>query len=126
MARTSAHQHHMAKTTSYSNDGYGRDSYIYNINGGFSPEKLPTKIHATGKFQNLLTNLTQIFRFVCDTKIISSASRTANSFKTCCLYEQRRWQGHLYISKRWRVSAYASIKSRQNYLFQPIEKLSTN
>ena len=52
MATSSSHNN-MAKTTSYVNDGYGRDSYIYNINGGFSPEKSPTKIHAIGKLQDL-------------------------------------------------------------------------
>ena len=50
---TSSSYNNMAKTTSYVNDGYGRDSYIYNINGGFSPEKSPTKIHAIGKLQDL-------------------------------------------------------------------------
>ena len=37
------------KTQYYVNDGFGRDTYIYNINGGFSPEKLGTRVHEVGK-----------------------------------------------------------------------------
>jgi hypothetical protein len=37
------------KTQYYVNDGFGRDTYIYNDNGGFCPEKLATKIHDVGK-----------------------------------------------------------------------------
>jgi hypothetical protein len=39
-----------AKSQYYVSDGFGRDSYIYNINGGFAPEKKSTKIHEVGKF----------------------------------------------------------------------------
>ena len=46
-----------AKTQFYLSDGFGRDSYIYNINGGFCPEKSPTKVHPIGK----LTQLFQAF-----------------------------------------------------------------
>ena len=38
-----------SKSQYYVNDGYGRDSYIFNINGGFAPEKKSTKIHEVGK-----------------------------------------------------------------------------
>lgn len=38
-----------AKTQYYVNDGFGRDTYIYNINGGFAPEKQPKVIHEVGK-----------------------------------------------------------------------------
>ncbi len=41
-----------AKSQYYVNDGCGRDSYIYNANGGFCPEKQPTKIHPVGKLSN--------------------------------------------------------------------------
>jgi hypothetical protein len=30
-------------------DGFGRDSYIYNNNGGFCPQKAPCKIEEIGK-----------------------------------------------------------------------------
>ena len=36
------------KSQYYVSDGYGRDTYIYNINGGFSPEKKATRIHEVG------------------------------------------------------------------------------
>lgn len=39
-----------AKTQYYVNDGHGRDTYIYNINGGFAPEKQATVIHEIGSF----------------------------------------------------------------------------
>jgi hypothetical protein len=38
-----------AKMQFYVNDGFGRDTYIYNSNGAFCPEKQPTKIHEVGK-----------------------------------------------------------------------------
>lgn len=38
-----------SKSQYYVNDGFGRDSYIYNTNGGFAPEKMATKIHEVGK-----------------------------------------------------------------------------
>jgi hypothetical protein len=41
--------HIPVKTQYYVNDGFGRDTYIYNDNGGFCPEKLATKIHDVGK-----------------------------------------------------------------------------
>ena len=37
-----------AKHQFYFNDGYGRDTYIFNNNGGFSPSKEATKIHEVG------------------------------------------------------------------------------
>jgi len=39
-----------SKSQYYVNDGNGRDSYIFNINGGFAPQKMPTKIHEIGSF----------------------------------------------------------------------------
>ena len=39
-----------AKSQYYVNDGFGRDTYIYNNNGGFAPEKSATKIHEVGSF----------------------------------------------------------------------------
>jgi hypothetical protein len=39
-----------AKNQYYVSDGFGRDTYIYNINGGFAPEKAPKQIHEVGKF----------------------------------------------------------------------------
>jgi len=37
------------KTQYYGVDGTGRDTYIFNINGGFAPEKHPTTIEGIGK-----------------------------------------------------------------------------
>ena len=37
------------KTQFYGPDGFGRDTYIYNDNGGFCPEKLPCQIETLGK-----------------------------------------------------------------------------
>jgi hypothetical protein len=37
------------KTQFYVSNGFGRDGYIYNNNGGFCPSKQPTKIHPIGK-----------------------------------------------------------------------------
>jgi hypothetical protein len=39
------------KTLFYHGDGTGRDTYIYNFNGGFSPEKSPCKVEELGKFK---------------------------------------------------------------------------
>ena len=39
----------LSKSQFYGGDGTGRDTYIYNINGGFCPEKKPTKIDGVGK-----------------------------------------------------------------------------
>ena len=38
-----------SKQQYYVNDGFGRDSYIYNNNGGFCPFKEPKQIHDVGK-----------------------------------------------------------------------------
>ena len=38
-----------AKTQYYGGDGTGRDTYIYNTNGGFCPEKVATTIDDVGK-----------------------------------------------------------------------------
>ena len=38
------------KTQYYGVDGTGRDTYIFNINGGFAPEKTATTIEGIGKF----------------------------------------------------------------------------
>jgi hypothetical protein len=40
----------LGKSQYYGCDGTGRDTYIYNINGGFSPEKLPVKVEEISKF----------------------------------------------------------------------------
>ena len=39
-----------SKTQFYSMNGGGRDSYIYNNNGGFCPAISPTKIEELGTF----------------------------------------------------------------------------
>ena len=39
-----------AKSQYYGCDGTGRDSYIYNTNGGFAPEKMATKIDPVSKY----------------------------------------------------------------------------
>lgn len=38
------------KSQFYSGDGTGRDTYIYNNNGGFCVPTMPTKIEELGKF----------------------------------------------------------------------------
>jgi hypothetical protein len=38
------------KTQYYGVDGTGRDTYIFNINGGFAPEKQATAIEGIGKY----------------------------------------------------------------------------
>ena len=38
-----------AKTLSYHNDGNGRDSYIFNTNGGFYPEVKTNGVEELGK-----------------------------------------------------------------------------
>ena len=45
-----------AKTQYYGGDGTGRDMYIYNINGGFCPEKSATVIEDVGKYKSFLSN----------------------------------------------------------------------
>ena len=45
-----------AKTQYYGGDGTGRDTYIYNFNGGFCPEKCATVIDDVGKFKNCCGN----------------------------------------------------------------------
>jgi len=44
-----------AKSQVYVADGMGRDSYIYTSNGGFSPERSPTKVHELGKSNKIFT-----------------------------------------------------------------------
>ena len=39
-----------AKSQYYGSDGTGRDTYIYNTNGGFAPEKMATKIDPVSKY----------------------------------------------------------------------------
>ena len=46
----------LSKTQFYGGDGTGRDTYIQNINGGFCPEKMPTRVEEIGKYN--LYNLT--------------------------------------------------------------------
>lgn len=53
------------KTQYYGVDGTGRDTYIFNINGGFAPEKQPTTIEGIGKFI-----FNSIFNFFIDHRFI--------------------------------------------------------
>tara|TARA_B100000780_G_C20980445_1_gene391757 strand:- start:647 stop:811 length:165 start_codon:yes stop_codon:yes gene_type:complete len=39
----------LSKNQFYGGDGTGRDTYIYNNNGGFCPEKAAIKIEEIGK-----------------------------------------------------------------------------
>ena len=39
----------LSKAQFYGGDGTGRDTYIYNINGGFCPEKKASKIDGVSK-----------------------------------------------------------------------------
>lgn len=41
-----------SKTLFYNGNGTGRDTYIYNNNGGFCPFKEPIKIESLGKYYN--------------------------------------------------------------------------
>lgn len=50
------------KTQYYGVDGTGRDTYIYNINGGFCPEKFPTQIEGIGKYFYLF--ISQSYRII--------------------------------------------------------------
>ena len=53
------------KTQYYGVDGTGRDTYIFNINGGFAPEKHPTTIEGIGKFiLNIILNVLILGSFV--------------------------------------------------------------
>ena len=85
------------KTQYYVNDGFGRDTYIYNINGGFAPEKLGTRVHEVGKKIVFF-----IFRIIRYTKVTSNRIICINPFKACCVYKQWRWTRHLYFLERWR------------------------
>lgn len=40
----------LSKSQFYGGDGTGRDTYIYMANGGFCPEKKPTKIDGISKY----------------------------------------------------------------------------
>jgi len=42
-------QMNLSKSQFYGGDGTGRDTYIYNANGGFCPEKKPTRIDDVSK-----------------------------------------------------------------------------
>ena len=41
----------LSKTQYYGGDGSGRDTYIYNSNGGFCPEKMACRMEELGMFQ---------------------------------------------------------------------------
>jgi hypothetical protein len=40
----------LSKSQFYGGDGTGRDTYIYMANGGFCPEKKPTRIDGVSKY----------------------------------------------------------------------------
>lgn len=40
----------LSKSQFYGGDGTGRDTYIYMSNGGFCPEKMPTKIDGVSTY----------------------------------------------------------------------------
>ena len=42
----------LSKSQFYGGDGTGRDTYIYMANGGFCPEKKPTKIDEISKYHS--------------------------------------------------------------------------
>lgn len=44
----------LSKSQFYGGDGTGRDTYIYNINGGFAPEHKPCKVEEIGKYSSHL------------------------------------------------------------------------
>ena len=48
MSLTRTHMN-LSKNQFYGGDGTGRDTYIYNNNGGFCPEKAATRIEEIGK-----------------------------------------------------------------------------
>lgn len=49
----------LSKSQFYGGDGTGRDTYIYNFNGGFCPEKQPVKVEELGN--NILKNKLTLF-----------------------------------------------------------------
>jgi hypothetical protein len=51
MSITRTHMN-LSKNQFYGGDGTGRDTYIYNTNGGFCPEKAPCKMEQIGKFND--------------------------------------------------------------------------
>ena len=77
-----------AKMQFYVNDGFGRDTYIYNSNGAFCPEKQPTQIHEVGK---CLRGLKNYFRFIRNSEITALLHSCSHSLETYCLHEQWNW-----------------------------------
>ena len=74
------------KTQYYGVDGTGRDTYIYNYNGGFCPEKQPTAIEGIGKFINKhLINL--YYRIIRYHQIKTSRWFGTYSLQTSQLYQ---------------------------------------
>ena len=51
MNELSKSQMKLSKSQFYGGDGTGRDTYIYMINGGFCPEKKPTRIDGVSKYK---------------------------------------------------------------------------
>ena len=72
------------KTQYYVNDGFGRDTYIFNSNGGFCPEKQAAKIHEVGKYQ-LIIKLS--CRILCYLEAVAQLRTCPHSFQTYCLHK---------------------------------------
>ena len=50
-------QMNLGKSQYYGCDGTGRDTYIFNINGGFCPEKQAVKVKELGKYSINYVNI---------------------------------------------------------------------
>ena len=55
MSLTRTHMN-LSKNQFYGGDGTGRDTYIYNNNGGFCPDKPSLKVEQLGKFNHDLSS----------------------------------------------------------------------
>ena len=75
-----------SKSQYYVNDGVGRASYIYNINGGFAPEKKATAIHEIGKY--FLEGSHVSYRIIRYTKEGASFIYGTHPFQACRIYCQ--------------------------------------
>ena len=75
----------LGKSQYYGCDGTGRDTYIYNINGGFCPEKMAVRVEELGKYI-LIKKYSFYFRFIYDAKAKTKELYCFYSFKACQLY----------------------------------------
>ena len=90
-----------SKTQYYGTDGTGRDTYIYNINGGFSPEKTATTIDPVSKYIIFLHHLEQFFLTVLASFVVTKGrpvDRLANIHSKPVSYTNNGSGRDTYIS----------------------------